>query len=54
MHPVYTLRLQSEFRWATMSEEAEPLSDDAPGQGLYIFAYLFSMAALAVTMFLYT
>ncbi len=31
-----------------------PLGDEAPGQGLYIFAYLFSMAALAVTMFLYT
>ena len=37
-----------------MSEEAAPLSDDAPGQGLYIFAYLFSMLALAVTMVLYT
>lgn len=40
-----------------MSGEVEPLPEDwekAPGQGLYIFAYLFSMAALAVTMFLYT
>ena len=31
-----------------------PLDDEAPGQGLYIFAYLFSMLALAVTMVLYT
>ena len=31
-----------------------PLEDEAPGQGLYIFPFLFSMAALAVTMFLYT
>ena len=41
-----------------MSEEAAPLADgDAPGfptQGLYIFAYLFSMLALGVTMVLYT
>ena len=39
----------------TMSEDFEaPLTDEAPGQGLYIFAYLFSMLALAVTMVLYT
>ena len=31
-----------------------PLEDAAPGQGLYIFAYLFSMLALAITMVMYT
>ena len=39
----------------TMTADFEaPLDDEAPGQGLYIFAYLFSMAALAVTIFLFT
>ncbi len=37
-----------------MSEDAGPLSDDAPSQGLYIFAYLSSMLTLAVVMFLYS
>ena len=38
-----------------MAEDfVDPLTDDAPGQGLYIFAYLFSMLALAITMVLYT
>jgi hypothetical protein len=38
-----------------MSEDFQaPLTDDAPSQGLYIFAYLFSLLALAVTMVLYT
>ena len=37
-----------------MSEEAAPLTDDAPAQGLYIFAYLFSMLTLGITMVLYT
>ena len=37
-----------------MSEDAAPLTDDAPDQGLYIFAYLFSMLALGVIMVLYT
>ncbi len=37
-----------------MSEDAAPLTDDAPAQGLYIFAYLFSMLALGVIMVLYT
>ena len=38
-----------------MAEDfVDPLTDDAPGQGLYIFAYLFSMLTLAITMVLYT
>jgi hypothetical protein len=37
-----------------MSEDAAPLTDDAPSQGLYIFAYLFSMLALGVVMVLFT
>jgi hypothetical protein len=37
-----------------MSEDFQsPLTDDAPGQGLYIFAYLLSMIALGVTMVVY-
>jgi hypothetical protein len=32
-----------------MTEDAAPLTDDAPSQGLYVFAYLFSMAVLLVT-----
>ncbi len=30
-----------------------PYSDNAPSQGLYIFAYLFSMAVFAVIMVKY-
>lgn len=36
-----------------MSEDAAPLTDDAPSQGLYVFAYLASMAGLLVLGIMY-
>ena len=36
-----------------MTEEAAPLTDDAPSQGLYIFAYLSSMVVLLITGVMY-
>ena len=46
-----SLRLQSGYRWTDLIHMGEePLSDNAPSQGLYIFAYLVSMA---ISMFIF-